>query len=190
MPREAPPPGLAPRATLAALFYEFLKVSLLGFGGGIVWAHRIAVERRAWLSEDEFADILSVCQFMPGPNIVGIAVCTGAKLRGLSGAIAAFCGFALIPGAAGFALALVYLDHTRLPLLQNILRGISATAAGLMIGTGLRLLKAQHFRPMALLFAALAWTAIVVGKLPLLIVLLGLAPLSVAGAALVPAGRR
>src|SRR5580704_2104469 len=180
MTGEAPARGSVPRAGLPALFYEFLKVSFLGFGGGIVWAHRIAVEQRAWLDEEEFADIISFCQFMPGPNIVGIAVCTGAKLRGLAGAVAAFCGFALIPGAAGFALAVLYLDHTRLPLLQNILRGISATAAGLMIGTGLRLLRAQHFRPMALLFAALAWTAIVIGKLPLLIVLLGLAPLSIA----------
>ena len=176
--------GWAPRASLPALFYEFLKVSFLGFGGGIVWAHRITVEQRGWLSEQDFADILSFCQFMPGPNIVGIAVCTGAKLRGLAGAVAAFCGFALVPGAIGFALALLYLDNTRLPLLQNILRGVSATAAGLMIGTGLRLLRAQRFRPAAVLFAALAWAGIVVARWPLLIVLLGLAPLSIAGAAL------
>ena len=64
---------------IAALFIAFLTVSLCGFGGGLVWAHRIAVEQRRWTSEQEFADIVSLCQFMPGPNMVGIAVCVGAK---------------------------------------------------------------------------------------------------------------
>jgi chromate transport protein ChrA len=52
-----------------SLFIAFLKVSLCGFGGGIVWAHRIAVAQRRWVSEEEFADILSLCQFMLGPNV-------------------------------------------------------------------------------------------------------------------------
>src|SRR5262244_860 len=63
---------------LAALFTAFLIVSLCGFSGGIVWARRIAVENRRWISDHEFADIVSLSQFMPGPNIIGIAVCIGA----------------------------------------------------------------------------------------------------------------
>jgi hypothetical protein len=87
---------------LGGLFIAFLKVSLCGFGGGIVWAHRIAVEQRRWISEEEFADVLSLCQFMPGPNVVGVAVCVGARLRGLAGAMAAVAGFLLIPWIIGF----------------------------------------------------------------------------------------
>jgi chromate transporter len=98
---------------LAALFIAFLKISLCGFGGGLVWARRIAVEQHGWLKEEEFADIVSLCQFMPGPNVVGIAVCVGAKLRGLIGSIAAVCGFILIPWAAGFSLGVLYLRHTQ-----------------------------------------------------------------------------
>ena len=69
-------------ASLGALFTAFLIVSLCGIGGGggIVWARRIAVDKRRWISDREFADIVSLCQFMPGPNIVGIAVCVGAKM--------------------------------------------------------------------------------------------------------------
>jgi chromate transport protein ChrA len=66
---------------LGAFFIAFLKVSLCGFGGGLVWAHRIAVDQRRWISEPEFADIVSLCQFMPGPNIVGTAVCAEALVR-------------------------------------------------------------------------------------------------------------
>jgi chromate transport protein ChrA len=47
------------RVSLGALFTAFLRVSLRGFGGGIVWAHRIAVEQRRWINEEEFADVLS-----------------------------------------------------------------------------------------------------------------------------------
>ena len=69
------------RAPLGAIAKAFLTVSVFGFGGGIVWARRIAVEQRGWLSEAEFLDIVSLCQFLPGPNIIGIAVCTGTKLQ-------------------------------------------------------------------------------------------------------------
>ena len=72
--------------SLASLFTAFLAVSLCGIGGGggVVWARRVAVEKRRWLTDSEFADIVSLCQFMPGPNIVGIAVCVGAKMRARS----------------------------------------------------------------------------------------------------------
>jgi chromate transporter len=168
--------------SLPALFIAFLTVSLFGFGGGLVWARRIAVDRRHWLSEADFADIVSLCQFMPGPNIVGIAVCTGAKLRGGIGAIAALCGFILIPWSVGLALGTLYLEYAQVPVLRNILGGVSATAAGLLIAAGLRLLGPHRRRPAAVLFAALAFTLMAFTKLPLLAVLFGLVPLSIAAA--------
>jgi chromate transporter len=185
---EPPKPRLS--VPLGALFLDFLKVSLLGFGGGILWAHRITVEQRRWLTEAEFADIISYCQFMPGPNIVGIAVCVGAKLRGLHGALAAFSGFTVLPTAVGFSLGVIYLEHTQIPFLQNILGGVSAAASGLLIATGLRLLMRYRTHPVALLFAALGFAGMVLAKLPLLVVLLVLAPFSIAGAAIAGAPRR
>ena len=166
--------------SLAALFTAFLTVSLCGFAGGLVWARRIVVENRRWISDREFADIVSLCQFMPGPNIVGIAVCVGAKLRGAIGTIAAICGFLVIPWAVGLSLGLLYLEYAHLAVLRNILDGIAAAAAGFLIATGIRLLMPHRRRPAALLFAALAFGLILFGRLPLLIVLFGLVPLSIA----------
>jgi chromate transporter len=172
-----------PRVSLGGLFYAFLKVSLLASGGGIVWAHRITVDQRRWLSDAEFTDIVGICQFMPGPNVVGIAVCAGAKLRGLAGAAAATAGFILIPGIVGFLLGELLFRHTDARMVRNALIGISAAAAGMMIATGLRLLRTNRRWLSALPFAALAFAGIAVGHLPLLVVLLVLAPLSVAVAA-------
>ena len=172
------------RVSLRALFIALLKVSLYGIGGGggLVWARRIAIEQRQWITEQEFADIVSLCQFMPGPNIVGIAVCVGTRLRGTAGAIAAVAGFLLIPWTIGFALGVVYLQHAHHPVLQNILGGVSATAAGLLIATGIKMLLPHRGRPAAMIFAALAFALMVFSSLPLLVVLLGLAPLSIAAA--------
>ena len=171
---------------LAALFTAFLAVSLFGVGGGggIVWARRIAVENRRWISDREFADIVSLCQFMPGPNIVGIAVCVGAKMRGAIGTTAALAGFLVVPRALGLALGLLCLEYAYLPVLRNILGGIAATAAGLLIATGIRLLVPHRRRPAALIFAALAYDLITFGGLPLHVVLFSLVPLSVAVAAI------
>jgi len=179
-----------PAVPLASIAVAFLCVSLFGFGGGIVWAHRIAVERRRWLNEQEFLDIVSLTQFLPGPNVIGIAVCIGTKLRGGAGALAALAGFLLIPWSVGLAIGVICLDYAHTPLLRGMLGGISATAAGLFVATGLRLLLPHYHRPAAVIFAGLALAMMAFGKLPLLVVLLILVPASTAVAALFPADGR
>src|SRR4051794_13525345 len=89
---------------------------------------------------------------MPGPNIVGIAVCVGTKMRGAVGTIAALCGFLVI----------------------------AASAAGLLVATGIKLLLPHRRRPAALIFASVGFGLIIFAKLPLLAVLFSLVPLSIA----------
>jgi chromate transport protein ChrA len=86
----------------------------------------------------------------------------------------------LIPWVAGFSLGVLYLRHTHLAFLQNILGGVSAVGAGLLIATGIRMLMLQRSRPRALAAAALAVGGIVFTKLPLLVVLFSLAMLNTA----------
>src|SRR5437879_13928099 len=111
---------------------------MYGFGGPIVWARRIIVEERGWLGDAEFADILSFCQFLPGPNVVSITVCIGAKFRGPAGALASLSGFIVIPWTVGFALGALLLYYAHVGPLPGILRGIAPAAAGLIIAPGLR----------------------------------------------------
>ena len=174
-------------ASLGALFAAFAKVSFLGFGGGLVWARRVVVEQRQWTSDEEFTAILSLCQFLPGPNIIGIAVCVGARLRGSIGTIAAVSGFVLLPCAIGFSLGLLYLQHVQLAVFRHILGGVSAAAAGLLIATGVKMLMPYLRRPLALIFAALAFGGMAFTKLPLLVVLFGVTVLSIAAAQIVSA---
>jgi chromate transporter len=61
------------RVPLSDLFIGFLKVSLCGFGGGLVWARRVVVEQRQWMGEQEFAETLTLCQLMPGAATSALA---------------------------------------------------------------------------------------------------------------------
>jgi len=164
-------------APLGAIAKAFLTVSVFGFGGGIVWARRIAVQERGWLSDAEFLDIVSLC---PGPNIIGIAVCTGTKLRGAPGALAAIAGFLVLPWSVGLAVGVLCLRYAQAPLLRHVLGGVSAAAAGLLIATGLRLLLPHRRRPFVIGLAVLALVLMAFSRLPLPIVLLALLPLSIA----------
>src|SRR5262249_38150459 len=105
------------------------------------------------------------------------------------GSLAALSGFIIVPWTTGFALGALYLHFVHIGPLQGILRGVSAAAAGLIIATGVRLLVPHRARPLALLFAALGFVGLAVLKLPLLWVVLTLAPLSIAAAATVERAR-
>ena len=56
------------------LFIGFLSASVRGFGGVFVMGRRMLVEERKWLTPDEFVELLGVCQFLPGANIVNLSV--------------------------------------------------------------------------------------------------------------------
>ena len=75
--------------TLGALFLEFAKIGLCGIGSMLAWAHRVIVDERHWMGEAEFAETLSLCQFLPGPENANISIYVGAKFRGPVGALVA-----------------------------------------------------------------------------------------------------
>src|SRR5690348_941252 len=86
-----------PQVTPAALFFCFLEMGLSGFGGVLPWARRGLVEKRRWLTEQDFAEVLSLAQFLPGPNVANIAIYVGNRFAGWRGSLAAFCGLMLAP---------------------------------------------------------------------------------------------
>jgi chromate transporter len=86
--------------------------------------------------------------------------------------------------AVGLVFGTLYLRYPHPDVIQKILGGISAAAAGLLIATGIKMLMPHRRRPAAMFFAALAFAGIIFAKLPLLAVLVGLVPLSITVAGL------
>src|SRR5277367_1483674 len=78
--------------SIRTLFLAFLAVGLSGFGGVLPFARRALVERRGWLSPEDFTETLSLCQTLPGPNVVNLSIVVGARACGWRGSVAAFVG--------------------------------------------------------------------------------------------------
>ncbi len=123
-----------------ALFAGFLKMGLLGFGGVLPWARRVMVDERGWLDDREFAELIGLCQVLPGPNVVNLAVIIGARCQGLAGSVIALTAILFIPVGLMLLIAMFYASLAHDVLARNAIAGASAAAAGLILGTALRLL--------------------------------------------------
>jgi chromate transporter len=118
-----------------------------GFGGVLPWARRTLVERDKILTSEEFSAILGICQIVPGPNIVNLAVCIGSRFGGARGALAAVLGLTLGPISIVMLLAVLYEHYSYLDSVKGVLRGISAVGVGLIASTGFKMLKDEFRYP-------------------------------------------
>jgi chromate transporter len=168
------------RPTLGELYRGFLGAGARGFGGTLPFARRMLVEERRWLTAQEFTDAFSLCNFLPGPNIVNMSVVVGARFRGLAGSVAAFTGLLTVPLLTILVLAVLYERFGEVPGVDALLRGVGAAAAGLVLGTGVKMAAPLGRRPRALAFLVLTLLLVAVLRWPLVPVLFALAPASVA----------
>jgi chromate transporter len=169
--------GARPRS-LGELYWAFTVLALQGFGGVLAVVQRELVERRCWLTRDEFLEDWAVAQIMPGPNVVNLSLMLGDRYFGWRGALAGFAGMLSVPLVVVLAMAAA-LDHAASTAMgQGALRGLGAVAAGLITATGLKLMPALETSPLgrvwALAVVGITFVLIAVVRVPLFWVLLGL----------------
>jgi chromate transporter len=178
-PRHPSDPANIP--THAELFFAFLRITLSGFGGTLPWTRRMFVEEKKWMTAEEFNDAYALCQFLPGPNIVNLTAVFGWRMRGWSGALAAWSGFLIFPFFLMVAAAIAYATYSDVDALRRALRGLAAAAAGLLVATvikmALPLFKKVGPGPVVVIATG---AAIGLMRWPLVTVLLVLAPVSIA----------
>jgi chromate transporter len=165
---------------IGELFIAFLKVSLSGFGGVLAFAHRMIVEQRRWLTEQEFMETLGLCQVLPGPNIGNLSVYIGARFHGWRGALAAFSGLILAPFFLVLAVAGLYGRFGDAPGVSGALAGVSAASAGLLAAMAWKMARRAWRDKRAVAIAAIAFAAVGLLRLPLPLVLVILAPSAIA----------
>jgi chromate transporter len=170
----------APPPSLADLFLGFFTIGMFGFGGVLPWARRLVVEQRRWLSAGEFTDMLGLCQFLPGGNIMNVTIALGARFHGVAGAAAAFLGLMTAPVAVVIALGAIYQRYAALPTVRHAFAALAAAAAALVLATALRIAAPLRTRPAEIAIAAVTFCAIALLRLPLPLALPALAALSTA----------
>jgi chromate transporter len=173
--RQPEPPVIGP----LTLFITFSQISLTGFGGTLPWAHRMLVERKAWLTQREFVETLALGQLLPGPNVCNMATMIGYRFAGVRGALAANAGMLGWPFMIMIAVGVLYQRYGTLPLAQSALTGMSSVAAGLVMATGVKMAAdiGRDWRPW--LFLGLAFVAVGLLRWPLLAVVGALGPVAV-----------
>ncbi|MGE0724899.1 MAG: chromate transporter [Alphaproteobacteria bacterium] len=176
--------GPPPAPTLWQLFTAFGGIALAGFGGVLPWARRMLVERRRWLTGTEFTDVLGLCQFLPGPNVINVSIAVGARFHGVRGALAAFLGLVSGPVALMMIFGALYQRYGAVGPIQGAFAGVAAAAAGLVVAMAGRMaLPVMRARPRhAVPFALAAFVAIGLLRWPMAWVLLVLATASIAAA--------
>lgn len=191
-------PTASPAATsttppaLSDLFRAFAAVSLSGFGGALPWARRMIVDKRQWMTAEEFNEAFSLSQFLPGPNVINFSVVFGQRFGGAPGAAVALAGLLGPPLVIVTVLAALYARYGDLETLGRILSGIASAAAGLLIAVVAKMAapmfaKRWDFGPPV---AIAAFIGVALMHWPLPLVFLVLAPASVALAWFRLPGRR
>jgi chromate transporter len=149
------------------IFTGFFMVGVRGFGGVLPWARRTIVEERKWLTATEFAEVLGLCQFLPGGNIINVSVAVGARFRGMAGAVAAVLGLMVAPVAIVIGLGAIYDQFAEQPIVRRAFAGLAAAASAFVLTASIKIAAPLRGRWLAMAIAALTFLAIAIIRLPL-----------------------
>ena len=176
MTTPVPPERPRPRS-LADLFLSFTVLALQGFGGVVGVVQRELVERKRWLTHDEFVEDWAVAQIMPGPNVINLSLMIGSRYFGLPGALAALAGMVVLPLAVILALVTAHTRFGAHPGVAGALKGMAAVSAGMLGAAGLKLSEALRRNAMPLPWCvgltAAAFGLMAIAQAPLAYVLIG-----------------
>ncbi len=167
------PPGVVD------LFTGFFMVGVRGFGGVLPWARRTIVEERKWLTATEFGEVLGLCQFLPGGNIMNVAIAVGARFRGVAGAVAAILGLMVAPVAIVIALGAVYDQYADHPVVRRAFAALAAAASAFVLTASLKIAAPLRGRWLPIGLTCVTFVATAVFRVPLPVAMPLLAVLSI-----------
>lgn len=124
----------AEKISIGKIFLIFLKLGLSSFGGPIAhlgYFHQEFVYKRGCISQQEYADLLALCQFLPGPTSSQLGIALGYRHGAYSGAIAAWLGFSL-PSVVLLIMAALGLSYLDQGLSIGLIQGLKIVAVAIV----------------------------------------------------------
>jgi chromate transporter len=167
------------RPTLRQLFLGFLGLGMMAFGGALPLAHRMLVEDKRWLDEIEFTELLGLCQFLPGGNMINLSVAVGMRFRGVKGAFVSIMGLVAMPSVVLVMLGMLYERFQNDAQVAHVFAGLAAAAAGLLVSMAIKIALPLRKKYLMALVAVICFVAIALLRWPLLWVMLVMTPLSI-----------
>ena len=120
--------------SVLGIFLIFLRLGLTSFGGPIAhlgYFREEFVNRRRWIGERSYADLVALCQFLPGPASSQVGMALGLSRRGYSGAFAAWAGFT-VPSAIGLILFALSISSHGTAIPAGALHGLKVVAVAVV----------------------------------------------------------
>jgi chromate transporter len=178
--RTAPPTSSPVIPSRREIFLAFLKIGVVAFGGALPWVRRVIVDEKQWLTESEFTEIITVCQAVPGPNVVNTAVFFGTRCRGVSGGLVAFLGLIGLPLVILFALNHLYHLYADLPQVKSAMNGMGIVATAYLVAMAFKMGKPFRHKRWAVALCLLAAVLSAYFHWPMAMVLLSCGAVGVA----------
>ncbi len=173
-------PGSAGEVTLGEIFRAFLLIGGTSFGGGaMAYLRHGLVDKRRWIDDSTFVQMVAMSQSLPGLNSTNMAILVGDRLRGTAGAAVAICGLCLPGGLLMFVIGILHGQHADRPAATAILHGVAAAAVGLVMAVAVQLGRKVLTRIDDLGFVALAVIGVNLLHLPVLVVLVVVGALAI-----------
>lgn len=126
------------------IFGTFFRIGCFTFGGGYamipIIEHHI-VDKRQWMSEDEFVEMIAIAQSFPGPISLNTAVYTGYRKAGWLGGFSSFLGITLPSFIIIMLIALVFTNFQDDPTVERVFKGIRPVVVAIIAGPIARMAK-------------------------------------------------
>jgi chromate transporter len=139
--------------SLFNLFITLFKIGLFTFGGGyamIAVLQRELVERKKWIEQEEFLDLIAIAESTPGPIAINSATYIGYKVAGVLGSVFATLGMVLPSFIIIYLISLVFDKFLSFVFVQYAFRGIQACIAFLILSAGFKMFKSLKKTPLNL----------------------------------------
>ena len=130
------------------LLWVFIKIGVLGFGGGYAMLSLIqheVVENYGWMTTTEFADMVAISQMTPGPISINMATYVGYTAGGFPGSLLASFALCLPSIVMVYFIIRLFMNKKSGSLMTNLLKGQKPAIAGLIFAAGLSMMNAQNF---------------------------------------------
>lgn len=130
------------------LLWVFIKIGVLGFGGGYAMLSLIqheVVDNYAWMTTTEFADMVAISQMTPGPISINMATYVGYTAGGFFGSLLASFALCLPSIVMVYFIIRLFMNKKGNALMNNLLKGLKPAIAGLIFAAGLSMMNAQNF---------------------------------------------
>ncbi len=145
------------------LFWSFLQIGLFSIGGGYAAMPLIqaqVVDGYAWLSLNEFVDLITIAEMTPGPIAVNAATFVGLRIAGFGGAVVATLGCITPSLFLVSLLSYVYRRYKNLRVLQSVLASLRPAVVALIASAGLTILLKVVFNGQAMALSSVDWVGV------------------------------